>query len=250
MQTGTNATQLITPCRGPSVFYRDKKDSLAALRTELQLDISPLRPENFPLLPTHSFTLSSPNRPLISASRWPSCEIWTYSAKGAWSYPLSPRTPFDFAITMDTLEFASVCRPGVPLDGIDICGYSSITTEIVRTQPEEGFASNWRYVMCQDHWTIVFRYGGKQATATKHRGYDLKWILGDWGDDPPSTVLKFEALSSCPPMDDIAWRLYAIEYPGTRVLGCSEFVYYFMKEYAKHLSGPRDELREHLRMSH
>ncbi|KAK9571219.1 hypothetical protein V6Z79_001302 [Aspergillus fumigatus] len=154
----------------------------------------------------------------------------------------------------DTLEFASGCQPEVPIDGIDICRHSSITMETVRTQPEEGFASNWRFVMCQNHWTIVFRYGGEQATATKHRGYDLKWILGRWAEasNPPSLVLTFETRPSCPPMNDIAWRLYATEYPAVRALDCCDFVYNFVKTYVDggHIAGPLDELREHLRTSH
>lgn len=76
--------------------------------------------------------------------------------------------------------------------------------------------------MCQNHWTIVFRYGAKQVTATKHRGYDLKWRRGDLAI-PPSVILKFESRTSCPPMSDVAWRLCATEYPDTRAIDCSEF---------------------------
>ena len=63
----------------------------------------------------------------------------------------------------------------------------------------------------------IGQYGGGQATATKHRGYDLKWRLGSsvTAGNPSALVLKFEPQPSCLPMGNITWGLCAIEYLGT-----------------------------------
>ncbi|OJJ66315.1 hypothetical protein ASPBRDRAFT_35076 [Aspergillus brasiliensis CBS 101740] len=76
-----------------------------------------------------------------------------------------------FAMT-HTLGFASTCKLDEgPIDFIEI--WKTSTTEPILTEPEEGFASNWRFIPCENHWTIVLKYRGKQAIATKYRGYDL-----------------------------------------------------------------------------
>ncbi|KAL4891350.1 hypothetical protein BDV59DRAFT_182284 [Aspergillus ambiguus] len=123
-----------------------------------------------------------------------------------------------------TLEFASACEPEVPIDCIEICKTS--TMETVRTEPHEGFAGNVRFVMCENHWTIVFKYGREEVTATKHRGYDLKWRQNTIfvPPIPPSVILKFDTQPYCPSMSDIAWRICASEYPHTKELDCIQFV--------------------------
>ncbi|KAL4889175.1 hypothetical protein BDV59DRAFT_187052 [Aspergillus ambiguus] len=74
--------------------------------------------------------------------------------------------------------------------------------------------------MCENHWTIVFKYGGEKVAATKHRGYDLKWRKGNC----PVPLLRFDIRRYCPSMSDIAWKICATEYPDTKAHDCVQFV--------------------------
>ncbi|KAH1274186.1 hypothetical protein KXV81_005490 [Aspergillus fumigatus] len=113
-----------------------------------------------------------------------------------------------------TLEFASKCEPGIPIDSIEV--WETSTKEVIRSGP-----STASLVACENHWSIVFKFDGYQVIATKHRGYDLNWHQFDFV--LPSVRLKFEPLPSFPPMNDVAWEICSAENPDTKALECSSF---------------------------
>ncbi|KAA8652775.1 uncharacterized protein ATNIH1004_001680 [Aspergillus tanneri] len=118
-----------------------------------------------------------------------------------------------------TLEFASRCNPELKIERIEV--YCDSSMEVVRTW-EPGVADPWKSVVCQNHWTLIFHYGRHKATATKHRGYKLKWV--DNVLTKRSVCLEFKPQYMCPSMREFVYMMGAHEYPDTLDDDCSSFV--------------------------